>query len=96
MSAKSFSLEVSKICHLGRVKQNCFDVMVMVTCSHVSRSLTACKKDELCFNMKFILQPLWSVLCGNPSPHTPILGSCNSAANKDMMSKILTNGHTIF
>ena len=26
----------------------------------------------------------------------PILGSCNSASNKDMMSKILTNGETIF
>ena len=24
----------------------------------------------------------------NPLPHTPILGSSNSAANKDMMSKI--------
>ena len=32
----------------------------------------------------------------NPLPHMPILGSCNSAANKDMMSKILTNGDTIF
>ena len=32
----------------------------------------------------------------NPLPHMPTLGSSNSAANKDMMSKILTNGHTIF
>ena len=32
----------------------------------------------------------------NPSPHMPILGSCNSAASKDMMSKILTNEDTIF
>ena len=32
----------------------------------------------------------------NPLPHMPILGSSNSAANKDMMSKILTNGDTIF
>ena len=28
-------------------------------------------------------------------PHMPILGSSNSAANKDMMSNILTNGDTI-
>ena len=28
----------------------------------------------------------------NPSHHMPILGSSNSAANKDMMSKTLTNG----
>ena len=32
----------------------------------------------------------------NPLPHMPILGSSNSAANKDMMSKILSNGDTIF
>ena len=32
----------------------------------------------------------------NPLPHMPILDSSNSAANKDMMSKILTNGDTIF
>ena len=29
-------------------------------------------------------------------PDMPILGSSNSAANKDMMSKTLTNGNTIF
>ena len=28
----------------------------------------------------------------NPLPHTSILGSSNSAANEDMMSKIWTNG----
>ena len=32
----------------------------------------------------------------NYLPHMPILGSSNSVANKDMMSKILTNGDTIF
>ena len=32
----------------------------------------------------------------NPLPYMPILGSSNSAANKDMMSKILTNGNTNF
>ena len=31
----------------------------------------------------------------NPLPHMPILGSSNSAANKDMKSKIWTNGDTI-
>ena len=31
----------------------------------------------------------------NPLPHMPILGSSNSAANKDMMSKIWTNADTI-
>ena len=31
----------------------------------------------------------------NPLPDMPISGSSNSAANKDMMSKILTNGDTI-
>ena len=32
----------------------------------------------------------------NPLPDMPKLGSSNSAANKDMMSKILINGDTIF
>ena len=32
----------------------------------------------------------------NPFPHMPILGSSSSAATKDMMSKILTNGDTLF
>ena len=31
----------------------------------------------------------------NPLPDIPILGSSNSAANKDMMSKIWTNVETI-
>ena len=31
----------------------------------------------------------------NPLPDRPILGSSNSTANKDMMSKILTNGDTV-
>ena len=32
----------------------------------------------------------------NPLPRMPILGSSNSVANKDMMSKIWTNGNTTF
>ena len=31
----------------------------------------------------------------NPLPFMPILGSSNSAANKDMMSKIWTNWDTV-
>ena len=31
----------------------------------------------------------------NPLPHMPILGSSNSAANKDMIAKIWTNRDTI-
>ena len=31
----------------------------------------------------------------NPIPHMPILGSSNSAANKNMVSKMWTNGDTI-
>ena len=36
------------------------------------------------------------LLRNNPLPDMPILGSSNLAVNKDMMSKILTNGDTIF
>ena len=35
------------------------------------------------------------ILIFNPLPHMPILGSSNSAANKDMTSKTWTNGNTI-
>ena len=38
-------------------------------------------------------QPIWVHI--NPLPHMPILGSPNSAENKNMMSKIWTNGGTI-
>ena len=31
----------------------------------------------------------------NPLPHMLILGSSNSAANKDIMSEIWTNGYTV-
>ena len=31
----------------------------------------------------------------NPLPDVPILGFSNSAANKEMMSKIWTNGDTV-
>ena len=33
--------------------------------------------------------------CFNSLPHMQILGSSNSAANKDMMSKIWQNGNTV-
>ena len=42
------------------------------------------------------LQKASNVKAVNPLPHMPILGSSNSAANTDIMSKILTNGDTIF
>ena len=44
---------------------------------------------------KFTLE--WSMIyiLINPLPHMPILGSSNSATNKDKMSKIWTNGDTI-
>ena len=34
-------------------------------------------------------------MCVNPLPDMPILGSTNSTANKDMMSKIWKNGDTV-
>ena len=37
------------------------------------------------------IMPQWF----NPSPHTPILGSSRSAANKDMIATLWTNGDTI-
>ena len=40
----------------------------------------------------------WSIQFNgfNPIPDKPILGFFNTAANKDKMSKLLTNGHTVF
>ena len=31
----------------------------------------------------------------NPFPDMPVLGSSNSIANRDMISKIMTNGDTV-
>ena len=42
------------------------------------------ERDSLCVSSQF-----------NPLPHMPILNSSNSAANKDIMSKIWTNGDTV-
>ena len=49
-----------------------------------------------------ITPSVWKSVCEydvftlfNPLPDMPILGSSNSAANKDMMSKIWTNRDTI-
>ena len=56
--------------------------------------------DFVCKNIKLILvQSIETVsrmlLVINPLPDMPILGFSNSVANKDMMSKIWTNGDTI-
>ena len=42
-----------------------------------------------------ILTLYYLKLCLNPLPDMPILGSSNSMANKDMKSKIKTNGDTV-
>ena len=39
--------------------------------------------------------PIYACLSFNPLPNMSILSSSNSAVNKDMMSKIWTNGDTI-
>ena len=44
---------------------------------------------------KLFSEKVGSKLSFNPLPHMPTLGSSNSAANKDMMSKIWTNEDTI-
>ena len=45
------------------------------------------------------MSSIWTTptMCGlvNLLPHKPIIGSSNSAANKDLMSKIWTNGDTV-
>ena len=37
----------------------------------------------------------WDIQTINPVPDMPMLGSSNSAADKDVMSKIWTNGTVI-
>ena len=53
---------------------------------------------SICLCVSVCLQNTVKMLGGdiNPFPYVPISGSSNSAANKDMMSKIWTNGDTIF
>ena len=43
-----------------------------------------------------LIEPYFVKRGFNPLPDMPIIGSSNSAANKDTMSKILRNGDTIF
>ena len=43
-----------------------------------------------------VICPLSKIYIVNPLPDMPILSSSNSAANKDMMSKILTDRETTF
>ena len=55
------------------------------------------EKGENVDNKNFLLFPTMfykaiSFTVVNPLPDMPILGFSNSAANKDMMSKIWTNG----
>ena len=56
--------------------------------------LSSSKLNPFPNNLKF--ERPASYLRINPLPNMPILGSSDSAANKDITSKILTNGDTIF
>ena len=48
-----------------------------------------------CSLWSFLVLISQTIVFLNPLPHMPILGSSNSVANKNMMSKIWTNGDTI-
>ena len=46
----------------------------------------------------FFVEKYWNTTCKigvDPLPHLPILGSSNSATNKDLILKIWTNEDTI-
>ena len=47
-------------------------------------------KTHFSFEVRLQMLSVWTSV--NPLSHMSILGSSNSAANKDMMSKIMTNG----
>ena len=65
----------------------------------MSRPTMLCKKGLNAFHKK---KNQWSqtaplnFLHGNPLPQMPSLSSSHPEANKDVMSKIFTNGNTIF
>ena len=60
----------------------------------VRKGEIACNKQFLLFSQCFL--PYRALIFHfNLLPDMPISGSSNSAANKDMMSKIWTNGDTI-
>ena len=52
-------------------------------------------KDNDTFHKLCLFLDIENTYSVNPLPDMPILGSSNSVANKDIMSKILTNGDTI-
>ena len=49
---------------------------------------------KYCNTLFFEIQSLTQNVCLTPSPDIPILDSSSSTANKDMMSKMWTNGDT--
>ena len=98
-SANSFSLDESKMCRLVMGWKNFRKALWLlwydwniVEASYPGRLYERAQYFEWSSNVKTLLS--WTGLF-NPLPDTPILGSCNSAANKDLMSKIWTNGDTI-
>ena len=73
--------------------ENAFPTMFStLSKTNFSVFLTMCPKVSLSWSVRLCIVWLWV----NPLPHKPISGSSNSAANKDMMSEILTNWDSIF
>ena len=65
-----------------------YTIPILMPTPSRKKALKTFGKKRKCFNKHFLLN--------NRLPHKLFLGSCNSAANKDRASKILTNSNTIF
>ena len=68
-------------------RQDCSKTKIILLANFILFSANALNLDQS--------RILSSVKDFNPLPHMPILGSSNSAVNKDMKSKIWTNGDAI-
>ena len=85
---KKFTLHMHIACAIYRMADYITSSLLCVNHQPFSeqyRSTSDCPQCPICSR----IYAAW-----NPLPPIPILGSSNSSANEDMMSKILTNGDT--
>ena len=82
----SFENGVQLVCRINGKQASCLKSLLCAILEEkleeiMNRETGLCDVSEVMLKMAF-----------NPLPHMPTSGSSNSAANKDMMSKIWTDG----
>ena len=90
LSAICFNLNQSKVLSPGNGLTSIFSTVCIVLSVTTSTILASLAPEYILGKDKSE-----TLSCVNPLPDMPSLGSSNSMANKDMMSKIWTNGNAL-